>query len=74
MILRNLRRVQMPDGPGMAADFTIVDGRQGSVIVSLAEFEAHGEAALMQEAAACARQRRSDGYISPRHDRFSELG
>jgi hypothetical protein len=73
MILRNLRRVDTPEGEAMTADFTIADGRTGSVSVLLSEFEAHGEAALEQVALACAAQHAMDGYIEPGRDRLNEL-
>jgi hypothetical protein len=74
MILRNLRAATTPDGPTMCADFTIADGRQGSVCVPLREFEAHGEAILEQAALFVARElRRRDSYRPPEADRFNEI-
>jgi hypothetical protein len=69
MRLTNVRR----DGDLMRADFAIADGRPGSVSVPAAEYEAHGEYALEQEARACARQHARDGYVEPDRDRFNEL-
>ncbi|WP_156029878.1 hypothetical protein [Sphingomonas sp. URHD0057] len=58
----------------MHADFTAPDGRKGSVSVSLAEYEAHGEAALMEAARFVVfEQRRHDAYAPPERDRFNEL-
>lgn len=73
MKLRNFRRIEIDGTPGMAADFTAADGRPGSVTVSLAEYEAHGEAALRLEADACARQAMAHGYRPPEADRYREL-
>lgn len=72
--LRNLRRVEINGQPGMAADFTAPDGREGSVTVPMVEYQHHGEKALELEAAACVRQARSHGYRAPEADRFGELG
>jgi len=72
-ILRNLRQVRGRHGVEMAADFTIADGRLGSVSVPLAMFEQHGKRVLQDEAAACARQARAHGYRPPEADRFNEL-
>ena len=66
----NVRR----DGDLMRADFHIADGRMGCVSVPLALYEAQGEAALEEEALACARQHARDGYVAPGTDRFNELG
>lgn len=71
--LRNLRRVEIDGQPGMAADFTAPDGREGSVVVPMVEYQHHGEKALELEAAACVRQSRRHGYVPPEADRFSEL-
>lgn len=71
--LRNVRRVDGRHGPEVWADFTVSDGRIGSVGVSLAKFEAHGEKALELEAAACARQARSHSYRALEEDRYREL-
>lgn len=73
MTLRNLRQHQGRHGPEMCADFTVADGREGSVCVPLREFEAHGEQALMAEAMACERQSRAHGYRAPEADRYGEL-
>ncbi len=72
--LRNFRQIQGRHGPEMVADFTIPDGRQGSVTVPLTTFEQHGERALQQEADAVARQARLHGYRAPQDDRYRELG
>lgn len=74
MILRNLRQQQGQHGLEMAADFTIADGREGSVTVPLATFEQHGERALQDEAMAVERQARGHGYRQPEADRYRELG
>jgi len=73
-VLRNLRRIEGRHGPEMHADFNADDGRLGSISVPLAEYEAHGEAALQQEADACARQARAHGYRPSETDRLNELG
>ena len=70
MRLFNVRRGQEM----VSADFTIADGRTGSVCIPIADYDAYGEAALEQEALACAAQRSRDGYVAPGRDRFDELG
>lgn len=73
MTLTNIRHHAGRHGPEVSADFTIADGRTGSVTVTLREFEAHGQRILEQEAAACARQARGHGYRAPGLDRYEEL-
>ncbi len=73
MNLTNIRHIAGRHGPEVTADFTIADGRTGSVTVSLREYEAHGERSLEQEAAACAMQARRHGYRAPGLDRYEEL-
>lgn len=71
--LTNIRHAQGSEGVEVWADFTVPDGRWGSVSVPLALFEAHGEMILQQEAEACAQQARSHGYRPPQDDRYNEL-
>lgn len=72
--LRNIRQTQGRHGPEMTADFTVLDGRQGSVSVTMAMWEAQGERALQEEAIAAERMAMTHGYRPPQHDRFRELG
>lgn len=57
----------------MAADFTIADGRMGSVSCLLAEFDQYGESALLDQARMRAAQAAGDRYRAPGHDRNDEL-
>lgn len=72
--LRNIRQTAGRHGPEMTADFTIVDGRMGSVSIPLSTFEQHGERALQEQASACERQALAHGYRPPGVDRYRELG
>jgi len=72
--LRNVRRAVVHGEDVVLADFTAPDGRPGSVGVTEREFQAHGEAALQQQADAAAAWSRVHGYVAPEHDRYRELG
>lgn len=67
--LRNIRE----EAGRVHADFTVADGRHGSVSVDVAAYRAHGEAALQQEADAAERWAETHGYRAPELDRHREL-
>lgn len=71
--LRNLRPTTDHGERGMAADFTLPDGRVGSVSVPQHLFDQHGERLLQEEADATARWARLHRYQPPEADRRNEL-